>query len=315
MILKRCGRCLLVFLAAILVLVMALPVDTVGEVYAGSGPPVDVVRRTMLDRAPAKYEEEYRQLVEMLNELPAEIPVGEKAVVTRRMSNVTVMLTVYHNEHEGKANGWDFYWHKYWRQGDFEARMPNTIALCLNEKGEVAFFYSSLWFNVIQVKGDVKVTRNEALEKALEIVRHDMEWIGVTGINWTDIVGVLENEENTWPRSSVYYPCWCVEVRYDRLYVRPDGGRWIIGYVVCIRADTGEILYHHEQGVYAPVSPPEGYKHEEIQSDDILLNEDPSAAEAQPPIWLMSIAIALVIISPLAAVYRRRLLRKLHLQH
>jgi hypothetical protein len=298
---------------------MVLLVATVVcRVYAGNDvvadkPPVDIVARAMLPAAPAEYKEEFRQLADMLGEVPAEIPVGETAVVTRRMDNVMLMLKVIHNEVEGKAWGWDFYWYKYWCQGDFEARMPNAIGIRVNEQGEITFFYNALWFNDVKVIGEVKVTREEAVNKALEITSSDMEWIGVTGIKSISATPVLTNEEDTWPKPGTYYPAWSVEINYDKHYMTPEGAWAITGYVVCIWANTGEVLYHSEQGVYAPL--PEEYQpKEEAQSENLLPEQDTTAIEAQLPIGPIIATIALAVILPLTVGYHKGLLRKLHMQ-
>lgn len=297
-------RYLLSFFVILLLATVAYRVNadngSLVDVVADKGPPVDVAARAMLSAAPAGYKEEFKQLVDMLSEVPAEIPVGGTADITRSMGNVTLMLKVYHNELEGKAYGWDFYWYKYWCQGDFEARMPNAIGIRVNEQGEITFFYNALWFNNVEVKGEVNVTREEAVNRALELASSNMKSIGVTGVKSIEATPVLSNEEDTWPKPGTYYPCWSVEIYYDKYY--GDIG----GYEATIRADTGEVLGHGVQGVYGSLPLPEdAYLH------DIQPIQDTSTSPL--PLGFVGIVIvfATVLVLPLIACHK---LRKLHLQ-
>ena len=116
----------------------------------------------------------------------------------------------------------------------------------------------------------VSVSREEALEKALQLAKKDMEWIGVEGINWTKAtlvnvkLSMVSHQSvlghDVYKLEQPYY-VWSVEIQYDKHYVRPDGAYWVVGYAVIIRPDTGEILDHGEQGheYYGPRQrPPAG---------------------------------------------------------
>ncbi|MCS7120874.1 MAG: hypothetical protein RMJ07_06350 [Nitrososphaerota archaeon] len=248
------------------------------EDFSDRKPPVETVARLMLRAVPLKYEVEFGELVDMLREVPTEIPRGERAVVTKMKGDFVIELEVVNKVTEGVWWGWDFYWRRYWCQGDFVARTPNAIGICFNTRGEITFFYTAMWFTKFEIKGEVKVMREEAYKKAFEYISSNMKWIGVTGLNWTSVIAVLKHEKDLnpstigegWPNPGNYYPCWVVEARYDEMYVTPNGEYWIIGYVVGIRADTAELIYHHMQGVYGP---PPSYKEIPLTEDELLLDE------------------------------------------
>ena len=99
----------------------------------------------------------------------------------------------------------------------------------------------------------VSVSGEQAIEKSLQLAKENIERIGVEGINSTKATFVLD----CYPHGTILpfrntsvvhlYYVWRVEIQYDKYYGRPDGGRWVVGYAVTIRADTAEILYHGER--------------------------------------------------------------------
>ena len=268
----RC-RC---FSGFILVLLVA---SSLTSAFGGSNadsPPVDIVRERMVERlevrlkvTPDEYKDEYRLLldnVDMLDEVPSSIALGKTVLVNRTVGSmkvagvscdIKIVLRVDHNEVLYKSWGWDFYWHKYLRQGEYEARMPNVLAIRVNETGSITDF-TDFWLRNYPLGGfEVKVTLEKAVNKALKVAKPDMQWIGVKGISRIETYfQFYEDEKGTRGNPGVYYPGWCVEISYDKAYVRPDGVYWIDGYYAIIWADTGEVESHGEQGFYGP--PPEG---------------------------------------------------------
>lgn len=260
-------------LGFILVLMTVSSLTLAFATSTADSPPVDIVRERMLKRlesklkvTPDEYKNEYRLLLDnldMLDEVPSSIALGKTILVNRTVGTIDVSgescdikiaLRVDHNEVRGKSWGWDFYWHKYLCQGKYEARMPNVLAIRLNETGSITQF-DDLWLRNYHLGSfEVNVTPEEAVDKALEVAKPNMEWIGVEGISQIKTYfNFYEDEEGTRGELGVYYPGWCVEIRYDNAYVFPEGN-FIDGYYAIIWADTGEVESHNVGGGFG--SPP-----------------------------------------------------------
>lgn len=69
--------------------------------------------------------------------------------------------------------------------------MPNVLAIRVNETGSITDF-TDFWLRDYRLGGvEVKVTLEEAVNKALKVAKTDMQWIGVKGISQ------IENTSNS----------------------------------------------------------------------------------------------------------------------
>lgn len=265
----RC-RC---FSGFILVLLVVSSLTSAFGSSNADSPPVDIVRERMVERlevrlkvTPDEYKNEYRLLldnVDMLDEVPCSISLGKTVLVNRTVGSmkvagvscdIKIVLRVDHNEVNNKSWGWDFYWHKYLCQGQYEARMPNVLAIRINETGSITDF-TDFWLRNYHLGSfEVNVTPEEAVDKALQVAKPNMEWIGVEGISQIKTYfNFYEDEEGTRGEPGVYYPGWCIEIHYENAYVFPEGN-FIDGYDAIIWADIGEVESHNVRGGYG--SPP-----------------------------------------------------------
>ena len=200
---------------------------------------VELVEKLMsakLMSVPDEYKEDYRQFTDLLEKVPRSLPTKEWVSFNESVEDgFEIQLTIYH---PSNWSGWNFHWHKYLCREEYKIRFPHGVCVHVDEGG--AHFGCPWLMDYDALTMDLNLTMEEAVNQTLELAKPNMEWIGVKGIS--EIRTLLSNRTG--------YPTWHVDIFYDQLYVRPDGGRWIEGYQATIRADTGEALMHQEMGCY-----------------------------------------------------------------
>lgn len=216
---------------------------------------IEVVKEALQRKfaIPPDYRGRYSVILDLLQELPPDIPPGREVSVSKMMTNDTkVKLTVHNADYKGSHVHWNIYWHKYWCRGEFEAKIPRC-SICIRVKnGTVTSFFERSFFIPVEVRGEVKVTKEEVFWKVLKLVLRDMDQRGVDGIDGVEgVEGINETrihgalfQRGELPPPDVYYPAWVVEITYDKQYGT------VIGYNAIIWADTGEFMSRGPLGVW-----------------------------------------------------------------